>query len=187
MTALRRSLAALGLALAIVVASGGAAYADHIRVLAEMTTSNAAKAEQGYVLTVKMRTSDGRPLNEATIRIYEMVDLFGKRDMLIATLKTDGQGAGSAIYLPATPGRHEIIVRFDGRGHVPAFETRHVLEATVAAPAYRSATPPLAEFSSRVPYGVGVVVLSVWALIAFALFGTALGIRRGARDQHHIA
>jgi len=33
-----------------------------------------------------------------------------------------------------------------------------------------------------VTVAVGVIVLAVWAVIAFALVSTARGVRRGARD-----
>ncbi len=186
MTQLRHWVACLAL-VATTALLGDVALADHVRVVAEVTISPAEKAEQGYVLTVKARTSDGRPLNDATVSFHETVELFGKREMLIATARTDGQGVGSAIYLPARTGTHEIILRSAGREHVAPLEARHSFEATVAAPPYRVRAPPLASFSAAVPYGVGVVVLAVWALIAFAFFGTALGIRRGARDQQQKA
>lgn len=77
-------------------------------------------------------------------------------------------------------------MRFPGREHIAPAEVRHVFDADVAAPPYRPAVVPLASFSAAVPYGVGLVVLVVWSLIALALIGTALGIRRGRRD-HEIA
>lgn len=183
MKAAPRRWALLGLVVALTAPLGNAAQADHVRVVADVTVSPAAKVEQGYMLAVKLRTSDGRPLNEATVRFYQSVELFGDREMLIATARTDGQGNGSTTYLPARTGLQEIVMRFAGRDHVAPFEVRRAFDAAVAAAPYRAATPPLASFSAAVPYGVGVVVLSVWALIAFAFFGTALGIRRGARDH----
>ena len=105
----------------------------------------------------------------------------------LKSLVTDGQGRGSMLYLPARTGRHELIARWPGREHLPDLEERFAFDATVAAPEYREAPVPLASFTAAVPYGVGAVVLSVWALIAFALFGSAIGIRRGRRDRHPIA
>ena len=187
MSRLRRSALVIGLAMALSASLGGAALADHIRALGDVTVSPSENAEKGYVLAVKLRTSDGRPLNEATVSFYEKVELFGAREMLIASARTDGQGVGSTTYLPARTGRHDILMRFPGREHVAPLEVRHTFDATIAAQPYRAATPPLAAFSARVPYGVGVVVLAVWALITFAFFGTAIGIRRGARDQQQKA
>lgn len=188
MIVLRRWVAVLGVVVATTVLPlGNAASADHLTIIAEITVGHTEKAEQGYVLGVRMRASDGRPVNEATVRFYETVELFGKREMLIATARTDGQGVGSTTYLPARTGTREIVMRFAGRAHLAPLEVRHSFDVTVAAAPYRAATPPLASFSAAVPYGVGVVVLSVWALIAFAFFGTALGIRRGSRDQQEKA
>jgi hypothetical protein len=182
MRALRRIVAAAGLAIAMAVSLGTTASADHVRAIAEIGVAPAEKLEKGYVITAKLRGSDGSPLNSATVRFYESVELFGAREMFIASALTDGQGNASIPYLPARLGQHELIVRFPGRDHIAASVTKHTFEATVAVAPYRQATPPLAAFSANVPYGVGVVLLSVWALIAFALFGTMRGVLQGARD-----
>ncbi|HET9808593.1 MAG TPA: hypothetical protein VFQ66_02780 [Candidatus Limnocylindria bacterium] len=182
MSSLRRFVAVAGLAIAMAVSLGTVASADHVRAIAEIGVAHAEKLEKGYVITAKLRGSDGRPLNSATVRFYESVELFGAREMFIASALTDGQGNASIPYLPARLGQHELIVRFPGRDHIGASVTKHTFEATVAVAPYRQATPPLAAFSANVPYGVGVVLLSVWALIAFALFGTMRGVLQGARD-----
>lgn len=187
MTHLRRTVAVIVTVLVLVAGLATPALADHVRVLSTIAVAPAEKVEQGYRIDIRLRTSEGRPVNEATVRLYQVVELFGQREMYITSVMTDGQGAGSAVYLPARTGRHELIARWPGREHLPDLEERFAFEAAVAAPAYREAPVPLAAFSAAVPYGVGVVVLSVWALIAFALFGSAIGIRRGRRDRQHIA
>lgn len=181
---LGRSILALGILVALMGGLGNLALADHIRVLADVTVAPAEKAAQGYALNVRLRTSEGKPVNEATVRFYEIVELFGPREMLIASVRTDGQGFATTTYLPARTGRLELIARCSGRDHLLPVETTFTFEATVSAAPYRERPVPLASFSALVPYGVGVVVLAVWALIGFAFFGTALGIRRGKRDQH---
>lgn len=148
----------------------------------EVTTAPAAKLTQGYVLTARIRAADGKPVNEAEIRFYEPVDLFGARDMYIGSATTDGQGTGTLAYLPAQLGSHQIIARFVGRDQITASEGRTTFDATVAAADYRPQPVPLAGFSTVVTAVVGVVVLTVWALIAFALISTARGVRKGARD-----
>lgn len=178
----RRIVASAGLAIAMTVSLGTTASADHVRAITEISVAHAEKLEKGYVISVKLRGSDGRPLNSATVRFYESVEMFGAREMFIASALTDGQGNASIPYLPARLGQHELIVRVPGRDHTAASVTKHTFEATVAAAPYRQGTPPLAAFSANVPYGVGVVLLSVWALIAFALFGTMRGVLQGARD-----
>lgn len=174
--------AAPAVAVATMLALGGIALADHVRAVCQVSATASVKPDQGYVLGVRLTTTEGRPVSEATVRLYEVVELFGTREMLVGTARTDGQGNASLLYLPARTGTHQIVVRFPGRDHVAAAEGRTSFEATVAAPPYRPETPALASFSAAVPYAVGLVVLSVWALIAFALFGTARGVRRGARD-----
>jgi len=160
----------------------GVASAAPQRATVELSVSPASKVEQGYALTVRVRSADGRPVNEANIRFYEVVELIGSRDMYIGDATTDGQGGGSLIYLPAKTGSHEIVARFAGRDQVAPAEGRTTFQATVAAPAYRPETVALSGFSNVVTIAVGTIVLSVWALIAFALISTARGVRRGARD-----
>ena len=181
------SALALGTLIALTAGLGNVALADHVRVTANVTVAPAEKAEQGYTLSVRLRTADGKPVNETTVRFYQVVDLFGEREMYITAVLTDGQGSASTTYLPAATGRLDLVARSSGRDHFLDTEERFTFEASVAAAPYRLAPVPLAPFTDRLPYGVGAVVLSVWALIAFALVGTALGIRRGRRDQRHIA
>lgn len=187
MTRIRRWALAIGLLVVLTAVMGNVALADHVRVLADVSVAPAEKAAQGYTLSIRLRTSDGKPVNEATVRFYEVVELLGRREMFITSVRTDGQGFASTTYLPARTGRLELIARCSGRDHLLPLEQTFSFDATVAAPPYEAAEVPLASFTALVPYGVGVVVLAVWALIAFALFGTALGIRRGRRDQQHIA
>jgi hypothetical protein len=65
---------------------------------------------------------------------------------------------------------------------VAAAEAETTFEASVAAPSYQPETVALSGFTQVVTVAVGIVVLTVWALIAFALISTARGVRRGARD-----
>lgn len=183
MRELRRLGAILGLAIAATLGLADVALADHVRALCHVTVTSSAKLEQGYVLSATVTTADGRPVNEATVRFYELVEFAGPREMLIATATTDGQGKASTTYLPASTGVREILVRFPGREHVLAASDRTTFDATVAAPPYRVEAPALSAFSAAVPYGVAVVVLSVWSVIAFALLATARGVLRGARDR----
>jgi hypothetical protein len=142
----------------------------------EVTTRAAAKAELGYVIETRVVSPDGKPVNDAVVRFYQLVDFFGPREELIGTARTDGQGNAALTYLPASTGSHEIAVRFAGQGSlVPSVGTA-TFEATVASPPYRSDEPVLLAFTRLVPYAAGAIVLSVWGLIAFALFGTARGI-----------
>lgn len=175
-------------------AHGGQAGASAAPAVAALTPGpNAArvslaaalsdKPEQGYVLAVHLSMPDGKPLNEATVRYYEVVDLFGQREMVIGESTTDGQGQSSLLYLPAQLGPHEVIARSVRRGSVTSGEARTTFEATVAAPLYRSEPAPLSALSSRLPYGAGALVLFVWALLAFALISTARGVLSGARDH----
>jgi hypothetical protein len=141
-----------------------------------VATRPATKVEQGYVVETKVVTAEGRPVNDAVVRFYELVDFFGPREELIGTARTDGQGSAEITYLPASIGQRELVVRFAGQGSlVPSVGTSS-LDASVAARTYRSDQPGLLAFTRLVPYAAGAIVLAVWGLIAFALFGTARGI-----------
>jgi hypothetical protein len=142
----------------------------------DITTRGATKVEEGYVVETRIVSRDGKPVSDAIVRFYELVDFFGPREELIGTARTDGQGSATLTYLPAKTGTHDIAVRFAGQGSlVPSVGTA-TFEATVAAPPYRSDEPALLAFTRLVPYAAGAIVLAVWGLIAFALFGTARGI-----------
>ena len=147
------------------------------------TAAPAAKLEKGYLLSVRLTGPDTRPANETEVNFYELVDLFGPREMYIGEATTDGQGNASLLYLPAQLGPRQIVARSATHGQVTWGETRITLDAQVAAPSYRVEPPPLAAFSAILPFGVGALVLSVWALLAFALLSTARGVLGGARDH----
>ncbi|HEX9437268.1 MAG TPA: hypothetical protein VGA16_08950 [Candidatus Limnocylindria bacterium] len=179
---MRRPGIALIATLALTLTFGNVALADHVKAICEVTATASAKLEKGYVLNVRLRTADGKPVNEATVRFYEKVELFGDREMYIGSATTDGQGDTSFTYLPARLGTHEIVARSARKDHFIGSEGRTTFEATVAARAYRPEPAPLAAFSAAVPFGVGALVLAVWALLAFAILGTARGILRSGRD-----
>ncbi len=148
----------------------------------DVATAPAAKTERGYVVSVRVTSPAGKPVSDATIRFYEIVDLFGEREALIGSSLTDGQGNAAIVYLPALKGTHHIVARFAGQGSlVPSLGTT-TLDATIAAPTYEVDEPRLAAFNRYVPYAAGAVVLAVWGLIALALLGTARGVFAGARQ-----
>jgi hypothetical protein len=135
------------------------------------------KTERGYALQVNIVAPDGKPVADAQVKFYELVDLFGTREMLLAAATTDGRGAASYGYLPAHPGSHPLIVRFTGRDRtLTAGEGRLTLEATVSAERPAPERSGFAAFSDKVPYAAGALVLTVWGLIAFALIATARGV-----------
>lgn len=179
---IRRIGLAFVLAALATVFLGSAALAAPQRASIDVSVRPAAKAAQGYVVAVRVRTADGRPVNEAAVRLYEPVDLFGARQMFVGSLTTDGQGEGTLAYLPAQLGSHQVIAKFAGRDQVSSAEGRATFDATVAAPPYQTQAVPLAGFSRVVTAVVGAIVLGVWALIAFAFISTARGVRLGARD-----
>lgn len=150
-----------------------------------LVAAPAEKLAQGYALRVHLSAPDGTPLNEAAVTYYEIVDLFGQREMLIGRTTTDGSGDGQLLYLPARLGEHRIVARAPGRGQVTPGEARITFDAQVAAAPYRTAPAPMAAFTDVLPMVVGGVVLAVWALIAFALLATARGVLGGARDHAH--
>lgn len=142
-----------------------------------------AKAEHGYAVVTTVVAPDGKPLADASVKFFELVDLFGQREMLLSRGTTDGRGVASFSYLPAQTGHHVIVARSATQGRVTAGEGRMTLEASVAAEQPRVGPSPFSVFSDRVPYVAGLIVLTVWGLIAFALLGTARGVIGDARGQ----
>ena len=172
----------VAVAAALMLAFGNVALADHLKAVCEVQAAASAKMDQGYVLSVHIHTTDGKPVNETAVRFYQVVDFFGQREMYLGSAVTDGQGNAALAYLPAELGPHQILVRSAAKEHVGSAEGRTTFQATVAAAAYRPEAVPLADFSKVVTAVVGAIVLTVWALIAFAFVSTARGVRRGARD-----
>ena len=146
-------------------------------------TAPAEKTEQGYTLTATVRAPSGDPLADANVKFYELVDLFGTREMYIGTAVTDGRGAASITYLPAQTGTHKLVVRTAQNGKITPGEARLAFEASVAAPEHVVQRPALVQFADKVPYAAALIVLTVWALIGFALFATARGVIGGARGS----
>jgi len=177
-----RLFAALLGAVALLAVAAQPAFADHVKPKIDVSAHANVKAERGYVIDARLQTADGKAIGDATIRFYELVDFVGEREMLLGSTTTDSQGVASIAYLPALTGTRQIVARFAGCcEHIAAAEGRFTLEATIAKPAFRTERQPLAEFSDRVPYVVGVLVLAVWGLIGFALLATARGVIGGAR------
>ena len=177
-----RLFAAILGAVALLAVAAQPAAADHVRPMIDVTAHASVRAEQGYIIDARLRTADGKAIGDAAVRFYELVDFVGPREMLLGSSTTDSQGVASIAYLPALAGTRQIVARFAGCcEHIAAADGRFALEATIAKPAFRTERQPLAEFSDRVPYVVGVLVLAVWGLIGFALFATARGVIGGAR------
>ena len=145
-------------------------------------TAPAEKTQLGYAVTAQVTSPAGKPVGDATIRFYDVVDLFGQREELIGSAVTDGQGNALIYYLPASIGTHKIVARFPGQGTLTPSLGVTDFEAAVAAPAYKVDPQPFAAFSRYVPFAAGAIVLSVWALIAFSLIGTARGVVSRANE-----
>ena len=142
-----------------------------------VTAQPLEKVEHGYALQVNVVAPDGKPVPDAQVKFFELVDLFGTREMLLDVATTDGRGIATYGYLPAHPGAHPIVVRFAGRDRtLTAGEGRMTFEATVSAERPAPARSGFAAFSDKVPYAAGLLVLTVWGLIGFALMATARGV-----------
>lgn len=177
----RRALIALASVLVTILLTAPAA-ADHFAARISLTISAGARAEVGYILTARVQRSDGKAIGSETVRFYDIVDLFGPREMLIGSTTTDATGRAELTYLPATAGERRIVALYAGSDHISPVRGQATLHATVTRTAYEPEPAGLALFSSRVPYVVGVVVLIVWALIAYAFISTVRGILTGARS-----
>ena len=141
------------------------------------------KAERGYALSTTVVDPSGKPVDEVTVKFYELVELFGTREMFINAATTDGSGIAVISYLPANVGSHQIVARFSGKNKISAGEARMTFEAAVAAPRPAAERSQFFTFTDRVPYAAGLIVLVVWGLIGFALIATARGVMAGAHGS----
>lgn len=174
-----RRATGIGLAPAAIV--NPPATAARLRVTAQPLP----ETQRGYGLAVTVVAPDGKALVDAPVRFFELVELFGSREMLLGTGITDGRGNASYAYLPARAGAHQIVVRSQSQGRVTAGEGRLTFEASVAEGPLPAEHSSFAAFSDRVPYAAGVIVLVVWGLIGFALLSTARGVIGDARTTSH--
>lgn len=148
------------------------------RVVATISVEPHQRVEQGYVLEARLLTRESKPINEAKVSFYDVRDLLGPREMLIGTATTDGQGSATVKYLPAEAGRHEIVARYVPSGQTDVVVTRTSFEADVTAkPSSSAEVLPLARVTAVLPAVAAAVLLAVWILFAFALIGTARGVR----------
>jgi hypothetical protein len=183
MTRSRRIAMGVVAAITTILLLGGLALAADVRVICFIDVKPSAKLEQGYAIGIRVVSTDDKPVNEATVRVYEIVDFYGKHEMPLGSTVTDGQGRASLNYLPARTGSHELVARFAGKTGYVATEGHATFQAELAAEPYVVEPPPLAAFTSKVPYAVGALVLAVWGLIGYALIGTVRGVIGGARNS----
>jgi hypothetical protein len=146
------------------------AHADDSQATTITVTTAVPQAEgQSYSVGARITTAAGKPVNGVTLTFYVMADLFGEHPMLIGKETTDGQGRATVKYVPSWKGQHDVVVKFAGSGGFAASEGKGSFVSTVAIAPHENERLPLAGFSEKVPYAVGVIVLGVWAAIVFAL------------------
>ena len=141
--------------------------------------------DRGYVIDARLVSkSDGKPIANANIAIYDVVELLGTREMLIGNATTDGQGTVSITYKPSLSGAHQIIARATN-AQLAAADGRTTFNATVIAPGtYARERLPLERFSVNLPMAGVVILLVIWGAFAFVVLGSLIRIPRGA--QHEI-
>ena len=145
-----------------------------------VTVTPSRRADLGYVLEAQVVAKDGSPMNEVAVRFYDLVYLLGPREMLVGSERTDGRGRASLTYLPAEPGAHTIIARYDGRSGPAEVRTDFEADRTATA-AYHRELLPLADFSRLLPAFAAAALVAVWALFAFAVIGGVGGIAGAPR------
>lgn len=142
-----------------------------------------SRGDRGYVLQARVATNDGKPVANAVVRFYDVVQLLGSREMLIGAKATDGQGTVSLSYLPAQGGTHQIVAR-PANSQLAATTGNASFDASVVAPStYARERLPLDRFSVNLPVAGETVLLLVWGVFAFVVIGSLIRIPRGARNR----
>jgi hypothetical protein len=150
------------------------------RALTSLSVQPATKEARGYALEARLVGKDGKALVGTEIAFYDVVELLGPREMWIGAAKTDGFGTVAIDYLPAEGGAHTIVARPTQWDRLAATQATATIQAVRVAPTtYAREDLPLDPFSVRVPSVGAFVLLSIWALFAFVVFGTAYRIPRG--------
>ena len=185
MTDLRKLLLTLGAALVLAALLANTSFAADGRAILFLQARASARPELGYVLEARLVTTDNKPVNESAVVFYDVVDLFGSREMQVGAATTDGQGLAAVTYLPARAGTHRIVARSVAR---PGLGVLRQLDAVAAEvlddlPALGAPEELVDAVGEHRADAGDAIVLAVWARIAFALFGTARGVMTGARKE----
>lgn len=161
--------------------SGPAAAAAKATTSVSITPDT--RADRGYLVDARLVTKEGKPIANALVRFYDVVELLGPREMLIGAETTDGLGTVSMFYKPAQGGTHQIIAR-PANAELAATDGRTTFDATVVAPpAYARERLPLDRFSVNLPAAGQTILLVVWGTFAFVLIGSLIRIPRGAHPD----
>jgi hypothetical protein len=165
--------------------SGVAAAAA--RAFTTVTSAQAKREDKGYTLEARLVGKDGKAIANTDIAFYDVLQLLGTREMLIAVAKTDGYGVATIEYLPASGGRHTINVRPLQWDRLAATQATATIDAARVAPVvYARERLPLDPFSARLPAIGTAVVAVIWGLFAFVVLGSAYLIPRGKRSSPYM-
>ncbi len=176
-----------GAAQPVTVAPSGADPAN-ARVVTSVSVQRAARAGRGYTIAARLVAKDRADLNGIDVAFYDIRPLLGTREMLIGSATTNGSGVAQLSYLPAEPGKHEIVARPVSWDQLQATEAHASFQADAVAPAaYVREHLPLERFSAPLPYAAALVLVGVWGLFAFIVLGSLYVIPRHTRRAPHLA
>lgn len=155
-------------------ASGGASAASRAPTRLSVTPSSSVVAgDEMVVLMAVLRDDKGAPVPKAEVHFFVDTEFAGvKGQMEVAKARTDANGVAFADYQPTLRAEKQVITtRFEGQGLYD--ESQQVVELHQAGepPSGISSEPVgLEGLRQWAPTGLAVVVLAVWATLAFVLF-----------------
>ncbi|MCW5851275.1 MAG: hypothetical protein KIT87_14460 [Anaerolineae bacterium] len=155
-------------------ASGGASAASRTPTRLSVTpSSSVVVGDEMVVLMAVLRDDQGAPVPKAEVHFFVDTEFAGvKGQMEVGKARTDANGVAFADYQPTLRAEKQVITTsFEGQGLYD--ESQQVVELHQAGePLSGISTEPVGLEGLRrwAPTGLAVVVLAVWATLAFVLF-----------------
>ena len=164
--------------------AGGAAASARLATTLTIKPSMTLVATGDIVnLLTTLRDKNGAPVAKADIQYFVDTSFGGvKAKMNIGHTRTDANGVAFFDYQPALSDKNQkITAQFETSGlYDEATQSIDIQLVGQPLPAYRQAAIGLDTFRDAAPYGLMLLVLTIWAIFAFVLF-QAVGVAWGAR------
>jgi hypothetical protein len=160
------------------------AKATRLQLVTEPLTDTRGRLVPGQtLLTARLRTDEGQPVNNQEVLFYQVIEFFGPRAADLGAATTDSTGRAAVVFQPAQPGQQTIKAYFAGTPDYTASETSQSFTASTVVPPFESMPPPLALVRPWVPVALGVLMLAVWATLLGVFLTSVVGIRTAARTS----
>jgi hypothetical protein len=134
-----------------------------------------------YLLTARLSTADGKPLNNRLLEFSQRVELIGARDSVIGTANTDSTGTANLVFLPAQGGSQSFAVWFKGSDGYASSQASAALDLGQVEPPFEPEPLPFGLMRQWLPIGLASLVAATWVVLIGTLAVAVRDIRRAGR------